>query len=53
PNASFMYGTYLGILPSHILADTAWEELEQHEYMDAPTVTSGPYDFVEFVPEQY
>jgi peptide/nickel transport system substrate-binding protein len=21
--------------------------------MDAPTVTSGPYDFVEFVPEQY
>jgi peptide/nickel transport system substrate-binding protein len=53
PNASFMYGTYLGILPSHILADTSWEEMEQHPYMDAPTVTSGPYDFVEFVPEQY
>ena len=53
PNASFMYGTYLGILPSHVLADTPWEELEMHPYMDAPTVTSGPYDFVEFVPEQY
>jgi peptide/nickel transport system substrate-binding protein len=53
PNASFMYGTYLGILPSHILADTPWEELEMNPYMDAPTVTSGPYDFVEFVPEQY
>jgi peptide/nickel transport system substrate-binding protein len=53
PNASFMYGTYLGILPSHILADTPWEEMEQNPYMDAPTVTSGPYDFVEFVPEQY
>ena len=53
PNASFMYGTYLGILPSHILADTPWDELEQNPYMDAPTVTSGPYDFVEFVPEQY
>lgn len=53
PNASFLYGTYLGILPAHVLADTPWEELEQHPYMDAPTVTSGPYDFVEFVPEQY
>ena len=45
--------TYLGILPAHILADTPWEELEMNPYMDAPTVTSGPYDFVEFVPEQY
>jgi peptide/nickel transport system substrate-binding protein len=53
PNASFMYGTYLGILPSHILADTPWDELELNPYMDAPTVTSGPYDFVEFVAEQY
>jgi peptide/nickel transport system substrate-binding protein len=53
PNASFLYGTYLGILPSHVLGDTAWEELELHPFMDAPTVTSGPYDFVEFVPEQY
>ena len=53
PDASFMRRTYLGILPSHILAGTPWEELEQHPYVDAPTVTSGPYDLVEFLPDQH
>jgi len=53
PDASFMHRTYLGILPSHILADTPWEELEQHPYIDAPTVTSGPYDLAEFLPDQH
>jgi peptide/nickel transport system substrate-binding protein len=53
PNASLLYSTYLGILPKHILGEVAPEEIEQFPYIDAPTVTSGPYDFVEFVPEQY
>ena len=53
PNASLLYSTYLGILPKHILGEVAPEEIEQFDYVDAPTVTSGPYDFVEFVPEQY
>jgi len=53
PNASFLYNTYLGILPAHVLAGTPPEELEQHPYVDAPTVTSGPYEFVAFEPEQY
>ncbi|MGQ9666212.1 MAG: ABC transporter substrate-binding protein [Anaerolineae bacterium] len=53
PNAAFLFNTYLGILPKHILETVPPEELEKHPYVDAPTVTSGPYDFVEFVPEQY
>jgi len=53
PNAIFLANTYLGILPEHILGGMSIEELEQSDYVDAPTVTSGPYDFVEFVPDQY
>ena len=53
PNASFLFNTYLGILPEHILGDVPPEEVEKHAYVDAPTVTSGPFDFVEFESEQY
>jgi peptide/nickel transport system substrate-binding protein len=53
PNASFLYNTYLGILPSHILSKSKPEELEKNPYVDAPTVTSGPYDFVKYEPGQY
>lgn len=53
PNATFLNNTYLNILPEHILGGMSIEELEQSEYVDAPTVTSGPYDFVEFNPGQY
>lgn len=53
PNAIFLTKTYLGILPEHILGDMSVEELEQSDYVDAPTVTSGPYDFVEFKEGQY
>ena len=53
PNATFLANTYLGILPEHILGGMSIAELEQSEYVDAPTVTSGPYDFVEFVSGQY
>lgn len=52
-NAIFLTKTYLGILPEHILGDMTVEELEQSDYVDAPTVTSGPYDFVEFSEGQY
>jgi peptide/nickel transport system substrate-binding protein len=53
PNAEFLRNTYLGILPEHVLGDVPPEEYDTHPYMDAPTVTSGPFDFVEYVPEQY
>jgi len=53
PNASFLFNTYLGILPSHILGNVKPEELEKNAYVDAPTVTSGPYDFVKYEPGQY
>ncbi|MDZ7845279.1 MAG: ABC transporter substrate-binding protein [Anaerolineales bacterium] len=53
PNATFLSNTYLSILPEHILGGMSVEELEQSEYVDAPTITSGPYDFVEFSPGQY
>ena len=53
PNAEFLRNTYLGILPKHVLGDVPAEEYDTHPYMDAPTVTSGPFEFVEYVPEQY
>lgn len=53
PNATFLSNTYLSILPEHVLGGMSVEELEQSEYVDAPTITSGPYDFVEFSPGQY
>jgi len=52
-NASFLYNTYLGILPEHVLGSVNPEELEQDPYLDAPTVTSGPYDFVKYEPDQF
>lgn len=53
PNAAFLFNTYLPIMPEHILGGVKPDELEQHPYVDAPTVTSGPYDFVAYEPEQY
>ncbi|MBI5305687.1 MAG: hypothetical protein HY868_26395 [Chloroflexi bacterium] len=53
PNASFLFNTYLGILPSHILGKVDPKEIEKHAYVDAPTVTSGPFDFVKYEPGQY
>lgn len=53
PNAVFLTKTYLGIMPEHILGGLLAEELEANSYIDNPTVTSGPYEFVEYVPDQY
>ncbi len=52
-NAAFLYNTYLGILPEHVLGQVKTEELEMDPYLDAPTVTSGPYEFVKYEPGQY
>jgi len=53
PTATFLNNTYLGILPEHVLGSMTLEELEMSDYVDSPTVTSGPYDFVEYSEGQY
>lgn len=47
-NGTFLFNTYLGILPSHILGKGDSREIEKQPYLDAPTVTSGPYEFVKY-----
>jgi peptide/nickel transport system substrate-binding protein len=47
-NGMFLFNTYLGILPSHILGKVDPREIEKQTYVDAPTVTSGPYDFAKY-----
>ena len=53
PNATFLFNTNLGILPSQVLGKIDPKEIEKQTYVDAPTVTSGPYDFVKYEPGQY
>ncbi len=53
PNVTFLSNTYLGILPEHVLGSMTVEEIEASDYVDAPTVTSGPYDFVAYEEGQY
>lgn len=53
PDSSFLHNTNLGILPRHVLEDVAPEDLGAHSYANAPTVTSGPYDFVEYREGQF
>lgn len=53
PNATFLFDTYLGILPSQVLGKVDPKDIEKQSYVDAPTVTSGPYDFVKYEPGQY
>lgn len=47
-NSTFLFNTYLGILPAHILGKVEPRDLEKQTYIDAPSVTSGPYDFVRY-----
>ncbi len=51
-NAVFLFNTYLGILPAHILGKVEAKEIDKHAYLDAPTVTAGPYEFVKYDPGQ-
>ncbi len=42
-NAAFLFNTYLGILPAHLLGTINPRDIEQQAYIDWPNVTSGPY----------
>ncbi|MEA2584075.1 MAG: peptide/nickel transport system substrate-binding protein [Thermomicrobiales bacterium] len=58
PNVAFMIGTALSnslvwILPEHLLKDADPATLDQHPAIVKPTVGSGPYKFVEYVPDQH
>jgi ABC-type transport system substrate-binding protein len=57
PNVAYMIGTALSnsllwILPEHVFKDAEPATLEQHPAIQKPTVGSGPYKFVEYVPDQ-
>jgi len=47
-NGTFLFNTYLGILPSQILGKVDPRDIEKQAYIDAPIVTSGPYEFVKY-----
>ena len=58
PNVAFLIGTALSnslvwILPEHIFKDADPATLDQNPAIQKPTVGSGPYKFVEYVPDQY
>lgn len=49
-NASFLFNTYLSILPAHVLGKIDPKEIEKHPYIDNPTVTAGPFELVKYEP---
>ena len=48
-----MIGTNVFIQPKHVLEDIAIGDLEGSEPFNNPTVTSGPYKFVEYVQDSH
>lgn len=58
PNVAWLIGTALSnsllwILPEHILKDADPATLEQHPFIQKPEVGSGPFQFDEYVADQY
>ncbi len=58
PNIAFLIGaahnnSLVWILPEHILGEADPATLDQHEFAQNPTVGTGPFTFVEYVPDQY
>src|SRR5215204_1850947 len=58
PNVAFLTGTagsnsLVWILPEHIYKDVDPATLEEAPATQSPTVGSGAYQFVEYVPDQY
>jgi len=52
-NAAFLFNTYLGILPLHILGKVDPKDLEKNSYVDNPTVTLGPYQVARYEPGKF
>ncbi|MGH2547844.1 MAG: ABC transporter substrate-binding protein, partial [Thermomicrobiales bacterium] len=58
PNVAWLTGTagtnsMIWILPEHIYTDADPAAIDQFSASQAPTVGSGAYQFVEYVPDQY
>ena len=58
PNIAWLIGaahnnSLVWILPEHILGDVDPAALDQHEFAQNPTVGTGPFKFVEYVPDQH
>jgi peptide/nickel transport system substrate-binding protein len=49
-NAAFLalHSTY-GVQPKHVLRSIPAENLQKHDFMQAPTVTNGPFKFKEWI----
>ncbi|OWA37749.1 hypothetical protein B9G55_06810 [Saccharibacillus sp. O16] len=47
------FGGKVHFLPQHVLKDTPPESLDTSPYMQNPTVTVGPFNFVKFAKDQY
>jgi ABC-type transport system substrate-binding protein len=45
--------TGLGIAPEHVLADVPRDQLEEHEFNWAPTVSAGAFQFHDYQEDQY
>ncbi|MFC4320330.1 ABC transporter substrate-binding protein [Litchfieldia salsa] len=46
-------GAKLLILPKHVLGEVDPAKLSQHPFMQKPTVTNGPFKFVQYAKDQY
>ncbi len=58
PNIAFLIGaahnnSLVWILPEHVLGDADPTTLDQHPFSQAPTVGTGPFKFVEYIPDQH
>lgn len=58
PNVAFLIGpshsnSLLWILPEHVLRDMDPADIDNHPFTLNPDVGTGPYHFIEYVPDQY
>ncbi len=57
PDAAFLVslGSFsgLGILPAHVLKDVPPDQMAQHSFALAPTVSAGAFEFVTYQTDQY
>ncbi len=53
PNGIFLRSTYLFVMPKHILEGMSLEEIAASDFVDNPTVSSGPLKFVQYQVDQF
>jgi ABC-type transport system substrate-binding protein len=57
PNAAFLINlcnfSGLGILPKHVLEDVSPDQMREHPFSLAPTVSAGAFKFVRYETDQY